>query len=100
MPFLCRCALIPILQSGKQQGITGIDEIPESTRASMEGQVTDTTFEDWLRRKTLKDPTFSDEILGKGRAKFWKDGVITLDQLIEGGKPLTLKELRLKYTAT
>ena len=95
--FRCRCSCIPVLKTWAELGVTGIDELPESTRASMFGQVNDKTFEDWLKRKTETDPTFADRTLGKGRAELWRNGKITMDQMISGGQPLTLSELRKKY---
>ncbi len=95
--FRCRCSCIPVLKTWAELGITGIDELPESTRASMFGQVNDKTFEDWLKRKTESDPTFADRTLGKGRAELWRNGKITMDQMISGGQPLTLSQLRKKY---
>ena len=88
--------MVPVLKTWKELGIN-MDELPESTRASMEGQVTDKTFADWLKRKTETDPTFADRTLGKGRAELFRDGKITMDQMISGGKPLTLSELKGKY---
>ncbi len=94
--FRCRCSMVPVLKTWKELGIN-MDELPESTRASMEGQVTDKTFADWLKRKTESDPTFADRTLGKGRAELWRNNKITMDQMISGGQPLTLSELRKKY---
>ena len=96
--FRCRCSMVPVLKTWKELGIN-MDELPESTRASMEGQVTDKTFEDWLKRKTETDPTFADRALGKGRAELFRDGKITMDQMISGGKPLSLAELEAKYVS-
>lgn len=94
--FRCRCSMIPVLKTWKELGIN-MDELSDSTRASMEGQVTDKTFSDWLKRKTESDPTFADRTLGKGRAELWRNGKITMDQMISGGKPLSLSELKAKY---
>ena len=88
--------MVPVLKTWAELGIN-MDELPDGTRASMEGQVNDKTFEDWLRRKTESDPTFADRTLGKGRAELWRNGKITMDQMISGGQPLTLSELRNKY---
>ena len=94
--FRCRCSMVPVLKTWKELGIN-MDELSDSTRASMEGQVTDKTFADWLKRKTETDPTFADRTLGKGRAELWRNGKITMDQMISGGKPLSLSELKAKY---
>jgi SPP1 gp7 family putative phage head morphogenesis protein len=97
--FQCRCSMIPVLKTWKELGIN-MDELPDSTRASMDGQVTDKTFEDWLKRKTEKNPNFANDLLGKGRSQLWKDGKITFDQMISGGKELTLGDLQKKYKLT
>jgi len=94
--FRCRCSMVPVLKTWRELGIN-MDELPDGTRASMDGQVTDKTFADWLKRKTETDPTFADRTLGKGRAELWKSGKITMDQMISGGKPLSLSELQAKY---
>ena len=88
--------MVPVLKTWKELGIN-MDELPDGTRASMEGQVTDKTFTDWLKRKTESDPTFADRTLGKGRAELWRNNKITMDQMISGGKPLSLAELKAKY---
>jgi hypothetical protein len=37
-------------------------------------------------------------MLGKGRAQLWRDGKITLSQLLNAeGAPLTLAQLKAKY---
>jgi SPP1 gp7 family putative phage head morphogenesis protein len=94
--FRCRCSMIPVLKTWKELGIN-MDELSDNTRASMEGQVNDKTFADWLKRKTETDPTFADRTLGKGRAELWRNNKITMDQMISGGKPLSLAELKAKY---
>ena len=95
--FRCRCSCIPVLKTWAELGIN-MDELPDGTRASMEGQVNDKTFEDWLKRKTETDPTFADRTLGKGRAELWRNSKITMDQMISGGQPLKLAELKKKYS--
>ena len=66
-------------------------------RASMDGPVDrKTTFADFLERK---GKAFQDDVLGPGRADLWRDGKITLQDLISGtGRPLTLAQLRSRYT--
>jgi len=69
-----------------------IAKIQRNTRASMDGQVPgDITFDKWLGGKA---PAFQDELLGKGRGKLFRDGKITLTDLIDqSGRPLTIEEL-------
>ena len=85
--FNCRSVYVIYLKEAKY-----LDDIPESTRSSMDGQVpADTTFQDFLERK---GKAFQDEVLGKGKAQLWREGKITLQQLIDqSGNPVTLKEL-------
>ena len=94
--FRCRCSMVPVLKTWAELGVN-MDELPDGTRASMEGQVNDKDFESWLKRKTESDPTFADRTLGKGRAELWRNSKITMDQMISGGKPLSLAELKAKY---
>ncbi|MFA5387281.1 MAG: minor capsid protein [Candidatus Paceibacterota bacterium] len=85
--FNCRCLMIPVVLDGPQGG----------QRASDDGLVSaDTTFSGWLKRQST---TKQNEILGKGRAALYRDGKITLSDLVRGnGSPLTLNELRSKYS--
>lgn len=91
----CRSTSIPILKSWRDLGIDA-DEVPKTTRASMDGQVPEsTTFESWLKKQS---PARQDAVLGEGKADLWRDGKITLrDLLDQQGRPLTLEQLRAKY---
>jgi SPP1 gp7 family putative phage head morphogenesis protein len=86
--FACRCVLSPIPKSLSEFGIN----IPEGTRASMNGPVpSSTTFADFLKRQS---PEFVDKVLGKKRAEMFLAGKLTLRDLISGtGRELTLDEL-------
>ncbi len=90
--------MVPVPKTWAELGID-MQELPDGTRASMEGQVNDKTFADWLKHKEAKTPGFADKTLGKGRAELFRDGKLTMDQMISGGKPLTLGELQGKYGA-
>ncbi|MCK3657231.1 hypothetical protein A4G18_00475 [Pasteurellaceae bacterium Pebbles2] len=87
----CRSTLRLLTKSWRELGID-VDEIPESTRASMDGQIKEgLNYEDWLKNKS---PEEQDKVLGKGKADLWRNGVITFrDMLDQSGRPLTLKEL-------
>ena len=89
--------MVPVLKTWEELGID-MQELPDGTWASMEGQVNDKTFSDWLKRKESETPGFADKTLGKGRAELFRDGKLTMDQMISGGKPLTLGELKNKYS--
>lgn len=89
--FGCRSVIVPWLKTYRELGLD-IDEI-ESTRASMDGQVSDRLdFGEWLKGKSQ---AFQDEKLGPGRADLWRRGVITLSDLLDlRGNPLTLEQLK------
>lgn len=93
--FRCRCTMVPKLKEPKELGINAAPI--EFRRASMDGVTTERTFEGWLARKEAEQPGFADKTLGKGRAKMWRDGKITMDQMIDGAKPITTKQLKDKY---
>ena len=88
----CRSVLVPITKSFREMGIP-IDEFPESTRASMDGQVPESqNFEKWIAGKP---DSYADEVFGKGRAELWRQGKISVrDMVDQRGNPLTLEQLR------
>lgn len=90
-----RCILLPVTKSFRELGVN-IDEVPAGERASKFGPVSSkTTFDEFLKRTPVEQ---QNEQLGVGRAQLWRDGKITLAQLIDGkGRELTLDELRRKY---
>lgn len=92
--FNCRCVLVGISKTFKELGID-LPEPLDGERASSSGPVpVNTTFNDYLNRM---GKAFQDEVLGPGRAQLWRDGKITLQDLVNGqGNPLTLAELRAK----
>lgn len=87
----CRCIITPITKSYKELGLD-IEEIPKGSRASMDGSIPETTtFTKWF---DSKDKKFQEEYLGVSRYKLYKEGKITLSQLVsQQGKILTLREL-------
>jgi hypothetical protein len=93
----CRSTLVPITKTWKELGAKGdVPEFKPSQRASMDGPVAgDTTMAEFIDRKPA---SYLDDLLGPGRAQLYRDGKITLQQLLDqSGRPLTLKELREKY---
>lgn len=88
----CRSSSVPVLKSWRELGIDE-DDIPDTTRASMDGQVpASTTFEDWLRKQSAAR---QDTVLGEGKADLWRKGKINFrDLLDQNGRPLTTEELR------
>lgn len=93
----CRSVLVPITKSFREMGIP-IDEFPESTRASMDGQVPESqNFEKWIAGKP---DSYADEVFGKGRAELWRQGKISVrDMVDQRGNPLTLEQLRKEVDA-
>lgn len=93
--WACRSTVIPILKTLREMGIDR-DNFQQTTRASMDGQVAaDITFDEFLKGKPKE---FADKMLGKGRAELWREGKITLSELLnQKGQPLTLAQLAAKY---
>jgi SPP1 gp7 family putative phage head morphogenesis protein len=94
--FNCRSSTFAIMKSWKELGAKGkFKEIPVSTRASMDGQVSGKlNYEGWLK---TKDSAFQKEVLGAGKHKLWKEGKLGFKDMVSGsGKPLTLEQLARK----
>lgn len=92
----CRSTVAPVLHSWESMGVDA-DELPESTRASMNGQVPESlTYNDWLRRQVNKgNMDVVREALGEKRAKLFAAGGINVDRFVDRrGRQLTLKQLR------
>jgi len=90
----CRTTIAPVMRSAAEIfGRSDLEDIPPSTRASLDGQTPETTtFDGFLRGKS---ETFQNNLLGPGKAELWREGRITLRDLIDQtGRPLTLEELR------
>lgn len=88
----CRSVLVPILDTTEALGF----DITGGTTRAAEGESVSasTSFEGWLSRRTRAQ---QDEQLGPGRAQLWRDGKITLTQLLnQQGNPLTLAQLEKK----
>ena len=86
---------MPITKSWREMGIN-MDEMAPGTRASMDGQVASATdYQSWFKSRSEAQ---QDDILGKGKAQLWRDGKITMQNLLnQDGRPLTLKQLEAKY---
>jgi SPP1 gp7 family putative phage head morphogenesis protein len=92
--FNCRSTSVAVTKSWRELGIDA-DELSPSTRASMDGQVPDdTTYEMWLRKKTL---SFQEDVLGKTKAKLFRDGGLSIDRFSNNqGKSYTLQQLKIR----
>jgi hypothetical protein len=91
----CRSRMMGILRTFRELGFD-IDEPKGLTRSSAEGQIArETSFDEFLKRRTIAE---QDGQLGVGRAQLWRDGKITLKQLVDGnGNPMSLEALKAKY---
>ena len=90
----CRCTLVPITKSWKELGVDA-EEVPDSTRASFDGQVPATeTYPDWLKRMEEEEPGFALDVLGPKRYGWWKAGKIEFKEMVRGNKILTVEQLK------
>jgi SPP1 gp7 family putative phage head morphogenesis protein len=89
--FRCRSVILPITKSYRELGLD-IDEISEGTRASMNGSVPEsTTFDKWFESQSK---TNQEKYLGVGRYQLYKEGKITLSQLVnQQGSIIPIKDL-------
>ncbi|NID14377.1 phage minor head protein [Luteibacter yeojuensis] len=95
--FCCRSISVPVLRSWRELGID-VDDMAPATRASMDGQVpAGTTYKDWFESQSAAR---QDEILGPVRAKFYREGRVTVDKFYDDkGRFLTLSQLEAKLKA-
>jgi SPP1 gp7 family putative phage head morphogenesis protein len=89
--FGCRSTRVAVLKSWRELGLD-IDDAPESTRASFDGQVpADTTYAQWLKNQPAD---IQDEVLGKQRGEIFRESGLPLDRFInDEGKYYTLDQL-------
>ena len=93
----CRSSIVAITKSWEEMGSKiPVDKMDPGTRASMDGQVAaETNYEQWLASRSA---TQQDKILGAGKAQLWRDGKITVrDLLDQSGRPMTLDQLQQKH---
>lgn len=93
----CRSTMTPVIKSWRELGFD-MDELPPSTRSSMDGQVPeDMTYQQWLKKQSAPR---QDEILGKTKAKLFRDGDLELTRFVDrAGHEYTLDELRTRDAA-
>jgi len=91
--FNCRSVEVPVLKTLEDLGIKGVKPPLPGQRASELGPIDiNTSFDDFLKRR---GKAYQDEMLGEGRAQLWRDGKLTLRDLVNAkGRPLTLGELQ------
>jgi hypothetical protein len=67
-------------------------KIPEGKRASMDGPVDKQSYIQWLSKQSKARQL---EVLGPGKYKLWKEGKISLKDMIDQrNRPLTVAELK------
>jgi len=94
----CRSTIVPITKTFRELGLD-VPELPEGTRASVDGQVpASLTYFEWLKQQPA---SFVEEALGPTRAKLFADGGLSAEafaklQLGRNFEPLTLEEMRAK----
>jgi SPP1 gp7 family putative phage head morphogenesis protein len=89
--FNCRSVYVPLVKSLKELGFG--EDMPASTRASMNGQIPDDiTYEAWLKKRPA---SFQDEVLGVTKGKLFRSGELKLDRFVSRqGHVYSLDELR------
>jgi SPP1 gp7 family putative phage head morphogenesis protein len=90
----CRSSTCPVIKSWQELGIN-MKDLPEGTRASMNGQVSEKeTYQTWLGKQSA---AFQDDVLGPTKGKLFREGGVTLDRFVDrNGASLTIDQLRAK----
>jgi len=90
----CRSATVPITRSWRELGID-LDEAPEGTRASMNGQVpASISYREWLETQSA---SMQKDVLGAVRYDMYKKGEIKIDSFYSrDGRMYSLNELKKK----
>ena len=92
----CRSTTIPVIKSLKEMGLDTKD-LPQETRASMNGQVSaELNYDQWLRKQPR---AFQDEVLGKSKGQLFRAGV-TMERFVDRqGNELNLAQLKQRESA-
>lgn len=90
--FNCRSTTIPVVKSFKELGYLK-EDFPEGTRSSFSGQVpAKQTFDPFLRNQ---DNAFQETVLGKKRAKLFRDGKLNVRKFTDrNGNTISFEQLR------
>jgi len=87
----CRSKMLNIPKSWKQLGID-LQQAPEGTRSSMDGQVAGgLKYPEWLKTKSK---SFQDDVLGKKKAAAWRGGEPITKFVSRAGSEKTLDDLK------
>lgn len=88
----CRSTIVAEI-NWKRLGIQPTQALLLRTRASMHGPVTGKTYSEWLRGQPVE---VQERVLGKSRARLFRDGISVKEMLRRDGTPLTLDALAKK----
>lgn len=87
----CRSTETYVVKSYKELGLN-VDEVPESVRASMTGEVPESmNYYKWLTEKA--SPRAQDEVLGVTRADMLRSGEYKASDFFDDGKRIPLEKL-------
>jgi len=91
----CRSRYLPVLKSWRELGLDA-DEIPESTKASLDGQIpASTNYEKWLRGKSKE---IQEQYLGVEKARLFRENKLSLEKFVSPkGHVYSISQLRVKY---
>ncbi|MGB0963402.1 MAG: minor capsid protein [Mycobacterium sp.] len=88
--YNCRSTVTPVTKSFRDLGID-LDEIPDGTRASIDGQVPAARkYEEWLKGQSKSRQL---DVLGPQRLALWEKGVPFRRMLNAKGDELTVKQI-------
>lgn len=86
----CRCIMAPVTRSWRELGIDR-DELPRTTRASMDGQVpASQNYRDWFSRQSAD---FQRDVLGPARFELFRSGAIDFEDMVKSNRVLNVDEL-------
>jgi len=86
--WCCRCCYIPLV--GGEGANT--DDRPAVTDERVERF--DGTYNEWMQSQLESDPGFVKDVLGPGRFDLFKDGKISLSNMVTNGEITTLADLK------
>lgn len=92
--YNCRSQIVGVVKSWKELGIPGLNELPPSTRASMNGQVSEKlSYGDWLR--TQPKEFVEDVMQSKARASLFLQNKLDVAKFVDNkGRWLSLDALK------
>lgn len=92
----CRSTVTPVLRDASEIFGRDVGDLPEGTRASLDGQVAaSTTYGEWLRGQPA---AVQDEVLGQTKGRLFRDGGLDVRNFVDErtGHVYTLDQLRAR----